>query len=104
MLSISKERLKELISAAYENGWGGCLELKSEYVDQIMGEFERSEDALASSTLTIAAGPTYSVSSTGFGLTESNASFIPGYYSSFGQTQTSPIGSAWVNNPGEDVL
>ena len=103
MLNLSKSRLKELLSSAYESGWSGCLELKSEYVEQVMAQFDLSEERECSSTLTVAASPTYSLSSTGhFGLTDSSATFIPGYYSSFGQT--SAIETLWVNNSGQDAF
>jgi len=103
MLNLSKSRLKELLSSAYETGWSGCLELKSEYVEQVMAQFDCSEEVGGSSMLTVTASPTYSVSSAGhFGLMDSSATFIPGYYSNFGQT--SPVETLWVNNSGQDAF
>lgn len=98
MLRISREKLSELISAAYESGWSGCLELKSEYTEQIMQQFEDACEQAGFSTLTVAASP-YSMATS---VTDSSGTFVPGYYSNFGQT--SPIGTALVNNPGEDAF
>jgi hypothetical protein len=95
MLSISKDKLRELLLLSYESGWTGCPELKHEFVDQLMQQFDRTD---VSSDLTVSC-PTYSVSvNGGLGLTE----IIPGYYSTFGQT--SPIETTWVDNSGQDTF
>lgn len=99
MLSLSKDRLREIICGAYESGWGGCLELKNEYADQIMKQFDGMDCLGGSSMLTVAASP--SLMSTTSTSSDPYSTFIPGYYSYFGET--SPIETSWVNNPDQDT-
>ena len=102
MLNLTKENVRELILSAYESGWSGSLEFKSEYADQVMQQFNH-EAAIqnGSSTLTVAVNPIYSISSDG-SFSAANPTFIPGYYSTF--TQTSPVEAALADNPGQDAF
>ena len=104
MLRITKEKLKELIVSAYESGWSGCLELKSEYAEHVLGQFEEAEDLSKSSSLTISVSQPQSISAAASlsGFYDSSATFIPGYYSYFGDT--SPNETVFVNEPGDEAI
>lgn len=103
MLNIDIERLKELLSDAYESGWSGCLDLKSEYVDQVLEKIKDNGDFHYSSTLTVDSGACASFStSTIGGISDSQTTFIPGYYSYFGNT--SPTETVFLNEPGEEAI
>ena len=98
-MNISRERLYELISSAYESGWRGCLDLKSEYVEQVMDQFEHEFDYgsnFGTSQLTLNASP-QSISVFGDGLSF-NSSYYPNTIPGFlGDT-------IFVNEPGEEAL
>lgn len=95
MLNITRQKLLELISSAYEQGWSGCLEMKHEYAEQSVRRFEEVSGLGNSSTVTIS-------STSDIYFAEQSPSLIPGYYSYFGQT--SPIETMWVNNSDEEAL
>ena len=104
MLSLSREKLRDLLLSAYESGWSGCLELKSEYVEQVMDGLEESCSFSGSSAITVAASPSQSISTSDsfYGFSGSATSLIPGYYSYFGDT--SPDGTVFVNEPGDEAI
>lgn len=99
MLTIDRQTLKRIIEDAYERGWCGFLELKSEYAESVLDEISKTHEKFTStitSSLTMAQEGQYSVS---FG--DSTPTFMPGYYSYVGHN---PHGTTFVNEPGEDVI
>lgn len=95
MLSITRQKLIELIESAYEQGWSGCLEMKSEYAEQAVHKFEELSGLGNSSTVTVSA-------TSDVYFAEHSPSLIPGYYSYFGQT--SPMETMWVNSSDDEAL
>lgn len=95
MLNITRQKLLELIESAYEQGWSGCLEMKSEYAEQAIHKLEEFSSIGNSSTVTVSA-------TSDILFAEHSPSLIPGYYSYFGQT--SPIETMWVNSSDEEAL
>lgn len=53
MFRITKQRLKELIIAAYEEGWSGCPELKDEYAESVVEKMHEEIDLSGTSSLTV---------------------------------------------------
>lgn len=95
MLSITRQKLMELIESAYEQGWSGCLEMKFEYAEQAVHKFEGLSGLGNSSAVTVSA-------TSDVYFAERSPSLIPGYYSYFGQT--SPIETMWVNSSDDEAL
>lgn len=80
---------------AYESGWSGCLELKSEYADSVLDRIP--EDKSLTSSITICSSPAQGVNSSE--ISTSSLSLNQGYYSYF---ETG--GTAFVDEPGEDII
>lgn len=79
-MNITKEKLESIISDAYESGWNGCLDLKSEYVNQILEKIQESEEIPLSSTLTISASSTNQLNNN---ISNLNFGFDSNYYSHY---------------------
>lgn len=100
MIQIDKEKLRKIIEDAYENGWSGFLELKSEYASFVVESLKDHEDRNLSTTssLTISS-PTNSFD--GYSV----PSLIPGHYSYVGYNGGVFVNdTVFVNEPGEDVI
>lgn len=99
MLNISVEKLRELISSAYESGWGGCLEFKSEYTDQTIESLVRSQTySSTNSSFTLTTSPMHSSENlSDYGITFSPANYS--YLDSAGLGET-----IFVNEPGEEIF
>lgn len=94
MFRLDRDRLRRMLIEAYESGWSGCLELRSEYAESVLDRMPE-EDCLASS-ITICSSPAGMPSSE---ISTSSLSLNQGYYSYFESG-----GTAFVNEPGNDVL
>lgn len=102
MLNLSRDMIKDLIGKAYEEGWSGCLELKSDYVEGVVDKLMR-EQTPSNSVVTVSAAPSQSISTTSINaISELSTSFTPGYYSYFGHIGASE--TVFVNDPGEEAL
>lgn len=56
-IDISEEKLRELMLACYEAGWYGVLELKDDFVDDLLNEKRlKAEAKIDSPTFTIGSG------------------------------------------------
>ena len=62
MINLSRDDLKSMLGVAFERGWSGCLDMKSECVEKMLDELE-SKQSFASISLTseyVASGLTIS--------------------------------------------
>lgn len=41
-MNLSEDEIRQALIEAYEAGWRGCLELKQEYVEQVMEKFHKT--------------------------------------------------------------
>jgi hypothetical protein len=98
MLSISVEKLRELISSAYESGWGGCLEFKSEYTEQTIESLVNHQPPYAVSSFTLTTSPMHSSEN----LLDCGISFSPANYS---YLDNAGLGETiFLNEPGEEIF
>jgi len=51
MINLSRDELKSVLESAFEQGWSGCLDMKSECVEKILDGLESKRSSLASISL-----------------------------------------------------
>lgn len=94
MLRIERERLGEMLLKAYEEGWAGCLEAGPDYVESLLDNFKDEINLADSSSLTITASSTQSIS----GFSQISTSDINlGDYDYYGR------GTIFVNEPEQEI-
>jgi hypothetical protein len=89
MINITRQKFIELISLAYEQGWSGCIELKSEYAEQIVREFEENSSSTYS-TITVSTPDMY------------DSEYFLGHYYYYGNN--APIQTIMVDNSNEEIF
>ena len=94
MLRIERDRLGEMLLKAYEEGWAGCLEAGPDYVESLLENFKDEINLSDSSSLTITASPTQTIS----GFSQISTSDI-----SLGNYDYYDRGTIFVNEPGEEI-